>query len=62
MVVFFDIVITGGMKPVSQSCAVSKSDRFWRATGQSNFAYKLLAATKASKVWFSSHTTVLWLM
>ena len=27
--------------------------KFWRATGQSNLAYKRLAATKASKVWFS---------
>ena len=25
-------------KPVSQSCAVGKSEIFWRATGQSNFA------------------------
>ena len=32
-------------KPVSLSCAV--------ATGQSNLAHKRLAATKASKVWFS---------
>ena len=38
---------------ISQSCAVAKSDKFWRTTGQSNFAYKRLAATKASKVWFS---------
>ena len=29
---------------------VPKSEKFWWATGQSNFAYKQLAATKASKV------------
>ena len=47
-------------KPVSQSCAVAKSGQFWRATGQSNLAYKRLAATKASKVWFShSHNCTL---
>ena len=39
-------------KPVSQSCAVAKSGKFWRATGQSNLADKRLAAVKASKVWF----------
>ena len=39
--------------PLSQSCAVAKSGNFWRATGQSNLVYKRLAATKASKVWFS---------
>ena len=27
--------------------------KLWQATGQSNLAYKQLAATKASKVWFS---------
>ena len=36
-------------RPVSQSCAVG--EQFWRATGQSNLAYKRLAATKASTVW-----------
>ena len=47
-------------KPVSQSCAVAKSETFWRATGQSNLADKRLAATKASKVWFSySHNCTL---
>ena len=40
-------------KPVSQSCAAAKSEKFWRATGQSNLADKWLATTKASKVWFS---------
>ena len=35
-------------QPVSQSCAI-----FWRATRQSNLAYNRLAATKASRVWFS---------
>ena len=35
-------------KPVSQSCAVAKSEKFWRATGQINLAYKRLA-----NVWFS---------
>ena len=38
---------------MSQSCAVAKSDKFWRATGQSLLAYKRLAATKSYKVWFS---------
>ena len=28
-------------KPVSQSCAVAKSDKFWRATGQSNLADRI---------------------
>ena len=47
-------------KAISQSCAVPKSEHFWRATGQSNLAYKRLAATKASKVWFSySHNCTL---
>ena len=42
-------------KPVLQSCAVAspESGQFWRATGQSNLADKRMAATKASKVWFS---------
>ena len=34
-------------KPVSQSCAVAKSEKFWRATGQSNLAYKRLATAKS---------------
>ena len=38
------------IKPIPQSCAVVKSETFWRATGQSNLVYKRLAATK---VWFS---------
>ena len=33
-------------KPVSQSCAVAKSEKFWRATGQSNLSYKLPAIKK----------------
>ena len=28
-------------KPVSQSCAVAKSEHFWRATGQSNLADRM---------------------
>ena len=36
-------------KAVSQSCAVAKSEK---STEQSNLAYKWLAATKDSKVWF----------
>ena len=40
-------------KQASQSCAVAKSENFWRGTGQSNLVYKPLAATKDSKVWFS---------
>ena len=35
-----------GYKTVSQSCVVAKHEYFWRATGRSNWAYKLLAATK----------------
>ena len=47
-------------KPASQLCAVATSEKFWRATGQSNLADKWLAATKASKVWFSySHNCTL---
>ena len=45
---------------VGVSCAVAKSEIFWRANGQSNLADKRLAATKASKVWFSySHNCTL---
>ena len=40
-------------KPVSQSCTVAKSEKFWRATAQSYLTYERLAATKASNVWFS---------
>ena len=40
-------------KRVSQSCAVTKSETFWRAAGQSNLVYKRLTATKACNVWFS---------
>ena len=39
-------------KPVSQSCTVVKSKKFWQATGQSNLADKHLAATKASNLVF----------
>ena len=47
-------------KPVSQSYVVAKPEKFWWATGQSNMADKWLAATKASKVWFSySHSCTL---
>ena len=47
-------------KPVSPSCAVAKSEQSWRVIGQSNLTYKRLAATKASKVWFSySHNCTL---
>ena len=44
--------------PVSQSCAVAKREKFWRATEQSNLAYKRLAATKASKVWPVEQTSI----
>ena len=47
-------------KPVSQSCAVAKSEKFWRATGQSNLEYKRLATTKASKFWFSCSHNCQW--
>ena len=47
-------------KLVSQSCPVVNIEEFWPATGQSNLAYKWLATTKASKVWFSySHNCTL---
>ena len=42
-------------RPVSQSCAVAKSENVWRATWQSNLAYKRLAAAKD----FHTHTTAL---
>ena len=39
---------------------VTKSDKFWRAIGQSNLAYQRLAANKTSKFWFSySHSCTL---
>ena len=46
---------------VSQVMRVlAESEQFWRATGPSNLAYEWLAATKASKVWFSySHNYTL---
>ena len=44
--------------PVSQSCAVAKREKFWRATEQSNLAYKRLAATKATKVWPVEQTSI----
>ena len=47
--VYLDICLT--KRPVSQSCAIAKSENFWWATGQSNLAHKQLATTKASKVW-----------
>ena len=47
------VVSVHSWKPISQSCAVAKSETFWQATGQSNLAYRRLSATKASKVWFS---------
>ena len=36
-------------KPASQSCAIAKSEKFWRTIKQSNLAYKRMAVTKASK-------------
>ena len=39
---------------------MAKNIKLWRANGQLNLAYKRLAATKASKVWFSySHNCTL---
>ena len=38
--------------PVSKSCAVAKSEKFWQATAQSYLTYQWLSATKASNVWF----------
>ena len=56
----FSTYIHFSYKPVSQSCAVAKSGKFWRATGESNSAYKQLPTTKASNVWFSpSHNCTL---
>ena len=48
-------------KPVSQSYAAAKSEKFWWATGQSNLAYKrLLTTTKIFQVWLSySHNCTL---
>ena len=37
-------------------CAVAKNENFWRATGQSNLAHKLLAVTKLG---FRTLTTAL---
>ena len=37
------------IRPGSQSCAVAKSEEFWRTTGQSNLAGKRLAATTATR-------------
>ena len=42
----------GPKKPGSQSCAVAKSEQFWRATGQS----------KLPKFGFRIHRTALWAM
>ena len=42
----------GVYKPVSQSCPVAKSEKFWQAMAQSYLMYERLAATKASNVWF----------
>ena len=47
-------------KIVLQSCAAAKSETFWQATGQSNLAYKWLAATKTSKVFGFHILTALW--
>ena len=52
---------TQQVKPVLQSCTVAKSEHFWRATGQSNLAYKRLAAKqKLPKFDFCTHTSALW--
>ena len=47
---------------VSQSCAVAKSDNFWRATGQSNLPDKGWPQQKFPKFDFRIHTTPLWPM
>ena len=42
-------------KPISQSCAVAKSEKFWWATGQQRHGLQ------HQKVWFfRTHTTALW--
>ena len=48
--------------PFSQSCTVTKSEKFWQATGQSNYWQRQLAATKAPNFGFLTHTTTLWPM
>ena len=45
------LLLTLVNKPVSQSCAVAKSEIFWWATAQSNLAYEQLPITNAYKVW-----------
>ena len=40
-------------KKMYKASAVAKSETFCRVTGQSKFADKRLAATKASDIWFS---------
>ena len=47
-------------KPVSQPCTVAKSDKFWRATGQLNLAYKWWTQQKLPKFVFCTLTTALW--
>ena len=47
-------------KPVSQSCAVTKSGQILVNHWTINLVYKWLAATRASKVWFLTHSTALW--
>ena len=39
-------------KPVSKSCAVANSEKFWRATGRSKLGRQTPNCTKSSKIWF----------
>ena len=59
---FYNADKHGHYKPVSQSGTVPKSDKFWRATGQSNLADEVVLSTKVSNFAFRTHTTALWPM
>ena len=61
MLLICSLFVLFSNKPVSQSCAVAKSEQFWLATEQSNFAYRRLAASKVGpKFSFCTHVNALW--
>ena len=49
-------------KPVSQSCAVAESEKFWRATGQSNLADRTedCSTGQSAVVWVRKPVRKLW--
>ena len=49
-------------KPVSQSCAVAKSETFWRATAQSTWRTNGCLQQKLLMFGFHAHTTAIWSM